>query len=138
MKLTKLIWHFSTIYYEFYKIIEWIQNWNRDSMENRWHQFWAKRTESIFERPELNFPHRNLKFGQYRSCRGRYDLQLWYWTKVDLDLGLGRKVWSKLAKGKCITCMFTHADYRFRPVISKLGMKLTPGCLQDVRVYLVG
>jgi hypothetical protein len=53
------------------------------------------KTDSILERPKLKFSHNNLKFGQNKSCRGREDLQLLFWVKVDLELGLGRKMRSK-------------------------------------------
>jgi hypothetical protein len=52
--------------------------------------FWGK-TYLVFYRPKLNFPHINLKFGQNRKCRGRKDLQLWYWTKLDRSARFGRK-----------------------------------------------
>ena len=44
-----------------------------------------------FDQLKLQISYRNLKFGQNRSCRGRENLQLLFWAKVDLELGLGRK-----------------------------------------------
>jgi len=56
--------------------------------------FWGK-TDSILERPKLKFSHSNLKFGQNKSCRGRKDLQHWYWIKVVLINDLRDKIGSK-------------------------------------------
>jgi len=47
-----------------------------------------------FDHPELKFSYKNLKFGQNRSYRGREDLQLLFWAKVDMELELGRKTCS--------------------------------------------
>ena len=54
----------------------------------------------VFDRPKLKFSYGNMKFGQNRSCRGKEDLQLLFWEKVDLRLGLGRKTRSNSAKSK--------------------------------------
>ena len=51
-----------------------------------------------FDRLKLKISYRNLKFGQNKSCRGRKDLQLRYWAKLDLRLELERKMRSNLAK----------------------------------------
>ena len=32
-----------------------------------------------------------MKFDQNKSCRGKEDLELSFWAKVDLELGLGKK-----------------------------------------------
>ena len=56
--------------------------------------FWGK-TDSILERPKLKFLHSNLKFGQNKSCRGKKDLQHWYWIKVVLINDLRDKIGSK-------------------------------------------
>jgi len=56
--------------------------------------FWGK-TDSILERPKLKFLHNNLKFGQNKSCRGRKDLQHWYWIKVVLINGFRDEIGSK-------------------------------------------
>ena len=45
----------------------------------------------VFDHLKLKLLHGNMKFGQNRSCRGREDLQLLFWAKVDLELELGRK-----------------------------------------------
>jgi len=39
-----------------------------------------------------------LNFGQNKSCGGTKDLQHWYWAKVDLSFGLGRKMFLKLGQ----------------------------------------
>ena len=44
-----------------------------------------------FDHPELKILHGNMKFDQNKSCRGKEDLELSFWAKVDLELGLGRK-----------------------------------------------
>ena len=53
------------------------------------------KTESLLERPKLKFSYNNLKFGQNKSCRGRKDLQHWYWIKVVLINDLRDKIGSK-------------------------------------------
>jgi hypothetical protein len=40
----------------------------------------------IFHFLELEFLHCNLNFGQNKSCRGKEELQLSFWAKVDLRL----------------------------------------------------
>ena len=55
-----------------------------------------------FDPPKLQILHWNMKFGQNRSCRGRQDLQLCFWAKVDLKLGSQRKTRSNTAK-QCFT-----------------------------------
>ena len=44
-----------------------------------------------FDHLELKILHGNMKFDQNKSCRGKEDLELSFWAKVDLELGLGRK-----------------------------------------------
>ena len=56
------------------------------------------KTDSLLERPKLKFSYNNLKFGQNKSCRGREDLQLCFWAKVELRLGSRRKTWANTAK----------------------------------------
>jgi len=53
------------------------------------------KTDSLLERPKLKFSYNNLKFGQNKSCRGRKDLQHWYWIKVVLINDLRDKIGSK-------------------------------------------
>jgi len=50
-----------------------------------------------FDPIKLKISYRNLKFGQNKSCRGRKDLQLLFWTKVDLRPRSERKTWSNSA-----------------------------------------
>jgi len=57
------------------------------------------KTESLLERPKLKFSYNNLKFGQNKSCRGRKDLQHWYWIKVVLINDLRDKNGSKEDQG---------------------------------------
>ena len=51
-----------------------------------------------FDHPELKILHGNMKFDQNKSCRGKEDLELSFWAKVDLELGLGRKTRVNVAK----------------------------------------
>ena len=51
-----------------------------------------------FDHSKLKFSYRNMKFGQNKSCRGRKDLQLLFWAKVDLRLGSWRKTRTNTAK----------------------------------------
>ena len=59
------------------------------------------KTDSLLERPKLKFSYNNLKFGQNKSCRGREDLQLCFWAKVDLKLGSERK-WGRTWLKRCL------------------------------------
>ena len=54
----------------------------------------------IFDQIKLQISYSNLKFGQNKSCRGKEDLQLSFWAKADLGLGLRRKTRSNVAKSK--------------------------------------
>ena len=54
--------------------------------------------DSIFDQLKLKIPYGNMKFGQNKSCRGKEDLQLLFWAKVDLELGSMTKTRSKTAK----------------------------------------
>jgi len=51
-----------------------------------------------FDRPKLQILHWNMKFGQNKSCRGRKNLQLCFWAKVELKLGSETKTRSNTAK----------------------------------------
>ena len=56
--------------------------------------------DSIFDQLKLQISYNNLKFGQNRNCRGKEDLQLSFWAKVDSKLEILRKTGSNLAKSK--------------------------------------
>ena len=53
-----------------------------------------------FDDPKLKFSYKNLKFGQNKSCRGRKDLQLCFWAKIDSKPGLRTKTRSNAANSK--------------------------------------
>jgi len=50
-----------------------------------------KRNCAPFDRPKLEIPYWHSNFDQNRSCRGKDALQLCFWAKIDLELGLGIK-----------------------------------------------
>ena len=72
-----------------------------------------------------------MKFGQNKSCRGKDDLQLSFWAKVDLRLELGRKTRSNVAKSmftmqtRLMLMMLINLNYQLSMI---LALKLTPGC----------
>ena len=67
----------------------------QESTVNSFESIWLE-----FDPLKPKFWYRNLKFGQNKSCRGKEDLQLSFWAKVDLRLGSRRKTQSNTAKTK--------------------------------------
>ena len=65
------------------------------STVNTFDDFWLE-----FDHLKLQISYRNLEFDQNRSYRGREDLQLLFWAKIDLKLGSRRKTQSNTAKTK--------------------------------------
>ena len=53
---------------------------------------------TIFDSLKLQISYGNMKFGQNKSCRGKDDLQLLFWAKVDLELESMIKMRLKTAK----------------------------------------
>ena len=68
----------------------------RDTV-NSFELFWL-----VFDQLKLQISYGNMKFGQNKSCRGKEDLQLSFWAKVDLEPGSMIKTRSKTAK-QCLT-----------------------------------
>ena len=60
-----------------------------------------------------------MKFGQNKSCRGREDLQLLFWAKVNSRLGLGRKTRTNTAR-TMLTIRLVLASFHRVHVISAL------------------
>ena len=54
--------------------------------------------DSIFDQLKLQISYGNMKFGQNKSCRGKEDLQVLFWAKVDLELESMIKMRLKTAK----------------------------------------
>ena len=52
----------------------------------------------MFDQLKLKISYGNLKFGQNIRVRGKEDLQLLFWVKVDLRLGSKRKTKANVAK----------------------------------------
>ena len=89
-----------------------------------------------FDRPKLKLWYRNLKFGQNKSCRGREDLQLLFWAKVDLRLWSGRKTRSNTAKLMFNTRTRLTLMTSLSSIISELNTwlapRLTQGCYTTI------
>jgi len=58
-----------------------------------------------------------LKFDQNRSCREREDLQLWFWAKLDLRLGSGRKTGLNSTKVDVYYACLINANDQIRIMI---------------------